>query len=119
VCDGARNREEFLVQLRQGRVRVEGEQGCYLTLTRDILRLTARLYVAKVKDVIEQPLNWRRDLMIVCLSIGLPLATVGILGSLVHYVQDERYNRSLLLDLLEQSAEQTLPSEPQVVEVAV
>src|SRR5206468_2455542 len=31
VSERAHNREEFLAELRQGRVRVEGAEGCYLT----------------------------------------------------------------------------------------
>jgi predicted metal-dependent phosphoesterase TrpH len=103
VCEKARNREEFLRELRQGNVRVEGSQGWYFTLTGDIIRLTAALYKEKVMELIEKPWRWQRELMVVCLTLGLPVVSVAILISLIHYLQDERFNRGLLFDLVAQA----------------
>ena len=100
VCERARNREEFLAELRNGRVRVEGWQGCHLTLTADILRLAARFYGDQIVNFIKEPLKWRRQLMVAGSTILLPLTTVALAGSIIHYIMDERFNRRLLVDLL-------------------
>jgi predicted metal-dependent phosphoesterase TrpH len=100
VCERAKNRDQFLAELRQGHVRVEGAQGWYLTLTGDILRLTAGFYAEKIWEAIEQPLNWKRELMVLCATLGLPLVTVASLISLIHYLRDEQFNRGLLFDLV-------------------
>ena len=103
VCD-ARNREEFLFELRQGRVCVEGREGGFFTLASDIVRLTANFYVDGIIKLIREPLEWKRQLMVLCTTLGLPLAAVGVAAAFVHCIQDERYNNELLLDLLAGSA---------------
>src|SRR5262249_39154962 len=100
VCERARTRDEFMSELRMGRVSVEGAQGHYLLLTNEIFRLTARMYGDNIVKLIGDPLNWRRQLMVLCMTLGWPLTMVAVLGSLVHYIQDERYNHGLLLDLV-------------------
>ncbi len=119
VCEGARTREEFLSELRQGYVRVDGAQGTYLTLSNDIVRLTARLYGDNFVKLIEQPMNWRRELMMICLTLGLPLTTIAIVGSIVHYLRDEQFNRSLLFDLVAQPAQPQIRPALRVFEPAV
>ena len=100
VCDKAQNREQFLAELRQGNVRVEGAQGWYFTLTSDILRLTAAFYAENIVKLIEQPLYWKQDLMVLCSTLGMPLVSIPIVLSFVHYLQDEQFNRGLLFDLV-------------------
>ena len=119
VCEGARNREEFLRRLKQGNVRVEGGEGCYLTLASEILRLTARFYAEGVTRLIEHPLDWRRQLTVVCSTLGLPLAVVAIVGSLIHYIQDERFNHNLLFDLVARPSEPVSRPPVRVLEPAV
>jgi len=100
VCANARNREEFLFELRRGRVRVEGKEGGFFTLASDILRVTANFYADGVVKLIENPLKWKRQLMVLCSTLGLPLTTVGLAGAYVHYIQDQRFNNDLLVDLV-------------------
>jgi hypothetical protein len=120
VCEKARNREEFLAELRKGHVRVEGSQGWYFTLTGDILRLTAGFYKEGIIKLIEQPLDWKRELLVLCSTLGLPLVSVAILVSLVHYLQDERFNRGLLFDLVARSqSTELVEAEPQTLEAVV
>jgi predicted metal-dependent phosphoesterase TrpH len=114
----ARNREEFLAELRQGRVQVGGAQGWYLTLTGDILRLTAAFYAEQVVKLIKRPLDWRQELMVLCSTLGLPLAGVASLISFIHYLLDERYNRSLLFDLVALQR-QPVEDEAQALEAVV
>jgi len=100
VCERARSRNEFLAELRKGRVRVEGGQGCYFTLSADILRLTARFYADGIVNLISNPLNWRRYATVLCSTLALPLMSVALVASIVHYIQDERFNHHLVIDLL-------------------
>jgi len=100
VCDNARNRDEFLFELRQGRVRVEGCEGGYLTLASDIVRLTASFYVNGMVELIEEPLNWRRQLMVLCSTVGLPLTIVALAAAYIYHLKDEKFNNDLLVDLV-------------------
>jgi predicted metal-dependent phosphoesterase TrpH len=119
VCEGARNREEFLSELRKGRVRVEGWQGRYLTLSKDMLRITARFYGDGIDKLIHKPLDWRRQLMVIGSTLGLPLTAVALVGSIIHYILDERFNRSLLIDLLATPSQAALGEPSRVLEPAV
>src|SRR5262249_36503893 len=103
VCDNARNREEFMSELRQGRVRVEGREGGFFTLSSDITRLTARFYLDGLLKFVREPLDWKRQLMVLCSTMGLPLLTVGFAAAFVHFIQDRRYNDELLLDIVSRS----------------
>jgi predicted metal-dependent phosphoesterase TrpH len=100
VCDGVKNREEFMCALKQGRVRAEGREGGFLTLSSDIIRLTARFYQDGIYKLIQEPLDWKRQLMVLCTTLGLPLVSVGVAVAFVHCIQDERFNNELLLDLV-------------------
>src|SRR5262249_42722407 len=114
------NREQFLAELRRGRVRVEGAQGWYFTLTGDILRLTARLYKENILKLIEQPLYWKQELMVLCMTLGLPLFSVALLVSFAHYLQDEQFNRGLLFDLVARPRyEEPVSANTQALEAVV
>ena len=119
VCERARNREEFMSELRMGRVSVEGAQGHYLLLTSEIFRLAARMYGDHVMKLIGDPLNWRRQLTVLGMTLGWPLTMVAVLGSLIHYFQDERYNHGLLLDLVAQPPYPALRVPVQVLESVI
>jgi predicted metal-dependent phosphoesterase TrpH len=119
VCDKARNREEFLGELRKGRVGVAGWQGCYLTLTADILRITARFYADGIARLIERPLEWKRHVMVVGSTLGLSLVPVALIGSIIHYILDERFNYNLLIDLVAQPIEPATRPSVRVLEPAV
>ena len=99
-CKLARNREEFLAELREGRVRVEGQEGCYFTMSADILRLAGRFYADGIAKLIEEPLSWKRHLTVLCSTLALPLTPVALVVSVIHYIRDERFNHNLLLDLV-------------------
>jgi len=118
VCERARNREEFLTELREGRVRVGGRQGCYLTLGADILRLTTRFYADGIVGLIEQPLKWQNLLMVLGATLGLPLTTIALAGSVIHYIRDQRFNRNLLVDLLAEQTEAVPPPSVRALERA-
>ena len=119
VSERAHNREEFLAELRQGRVRVEGAEGCYLTLSADILRVTARFYADGIVKLIESPLNWRHHLVVLGSTLCLPLAGVALVGSVIHYLQDERFNHHLLVDLVARPAGPVARPSARILEPAV
>jgi predicted metal-dependent phosphoesterase TrpH len=99
-CKLARNREEFLTELRESRVRIEGQEGCYFTLSADILRLAARVYADGVVNLVEHPLDWKQTLTVLCLTLALPVTAVALIASVIHYIREERFNHNLLLDLV-------------------
>ncbi len=120
VCDTARNREEFMVQLKRGRIRAEGREGGFFTLSSDILRVTASFYADGIVKLIEKPRDWKCQLMVFCSTLGLPLVAVGMIAAFVHCIQDERYNKELLLDLLSRSYHGVPAASPaQVLGLAV
>jgi hypothetical protein len=98
VCDHAKNREQFLAGLREGKVRVEGMEGGFFSLASDILRLSANFYADGIVKLIEKPFQWRRQLMVLCSTVGMPLTSVALACAYIHYLQDERFNNDLLVD---------------------
>jgi predicted metal-dependent phosphoesterase TrpH len=99
VADDATNREEFLDCLRSGSVRVEGGHGGYLTLASDIVRLTSCFYREGLIEFASDPLNWRRQAFVLAQLFSVPLVVVALAGAAVHFIAEERFNRSLLFDL--------------------
>jgi len=112
VCDNAGNREEFLFELRQGRVRVEGREGGFMTLASDIIRVTANFYKDGIRMLIDAPLDWKRQLRVACTTVGLPLTAVGLIGAFIHFIQDQRFNDELLLDLIARRSDPLTNSVP-------
>jgi hypothetical protein len=78
--------------LRAGRTRVAGDHCSYLTLSSDIVRMAACF----CKDGIG-----KRDPLVtaVCL-LGIPLTLMSLAGAIVYLMLEERFNRSLLFDLI-------------------
>ncbi|HYR87095.1 MAG TPA: PHP-associated domain-containing protein [Terriglobia bacterium] len=109
VADHASNKSEFMAALRNGRIRVEGKQGHYFTLASDIVRITCCFYRQGVVDFAKSPLEWRRQAMVLVATLGLPLTVFPLVGALVHFILDDRFNRSLLFDLIARPAEK-IPS---------
>jgi predicted metal-dependent phosphoesterase TrpH len=89
----------FLDELHAGRVRVGGGQGSVLTMASDVMRMTGSLYAEHGRAFIERPWRWRRQLMVGCLAAGLPLVTIPLVLSAMHFVLEARFNRSLLKDM--------------------
>jgi hypothetical protein len=54
----------------------------------------------------------------VCSTLGLPLVSVAIVISLVHYLLDEQYNQGLLFDLVAQQ-KQPAPATAPALEAVV
>ncbi len=101
---GASNRAEFMAGLRAGRAVAGGRQGSYFTMASDILRFAGRFYEERTLDAVRSPLEWRRHLFLACSVLGLPLLTLPLLGAMIHFLEEARFNQSLLIDLVERPA---------------
>ena len=105
----ARTREEFLTELHAGRVRVGGRQGNYFTMASDMIRLAAGFYADRLGRAARKPLNWRNHAFVLGGVLGLPLLCLPLVGALGHFILEERFNRSLLFDLVARPATTRLP----------
>jgi predicted metal-dependent phosphoesterase TrpH len=100
----ATSREEFLTELRAGRVQVGGREGNYFTMASDMLRLAAGFYADRLGTLVRTPLNWRSHAFVFGGVLGLPLVAIPLAGALVHFLMEERFNRALLFDLVKRPA---------------
>jgi len=96
----AATRDEFLAALQQGRVTVGGRQGNYFTMASDMLRLAAGYYCDRLHRAVQSPLDWRRQAFVFGSLVGLPLVCLPLAAALVHFILEERFNRTLLFDLV-------------------
>jgi len=98
--DGAVDRATFLEGLRAGRGRVGGREGHYWTMASDIVRLASGFYVDRTVQLARKPFDWRRHAMVLGAAMGMPLVTIPLALAYVHFVLEESFNRSLLIDLV-------------------
>jgi hypothetical protein len=96
----AKNREEFLTELHAGRVRVHGGDGNYFTMASDIIRIAGCFYKESVLDVVKRPLDWRTHAFAWGALAGIPLVTVPLVVAAAHFMLEDRFNKSLLFDLV-------------------
>jgi hypothetical protein len=101
---GVSTREEFLAALHAGRVTVGGREGNYFTMASDMLRLAAGYYLDRTRRTLQSPLDWRRQAFMLASLLGLPLVCLPLAGALVHFLLEERFNRTLLFDLVARPA---------------
>ena len=105
----ATNRDEFLTELHAGRVVVGGRQGNFFTMASDMLRLAAGFYEDRMRLLAQAPLDWRRQAFVFGGIVGLPLVSLPLAAAAVHFVLEERFNRSLLFDLVARPAVGRIP----------
>jgi predicted metal-dependent phosphoesterase TrpH len=104
VVAGATTREEFMAGLREGRARAAGRHGSYYTMASDMMRFAARYYEERGRLLAEQPLAWRRHAFVLGSLLGLPLLCLPLVGALLHFLEEDRFNHSLLFDLVARPA---------------
>lgn len=100
----ATTREEFLTELIAGRVRVDGRDGHYLAMASDIVRIASGFYKERLGDLGRTPLNWRTHAIAAGGLVGLPLLAVPLVLAAAHFMLEDRFNRSLLFDLVARPA---------------
>jgi len=105
----AKTREQFLTELHAGRVKVHGREGNYLTMASDIVRIATGFYQERIADVARKPLNWRSHAIAVGAVAGLPLLAVPLVLAAAHFMLEDRFNRSLLFDLVARPAGRAVP----------
>ena len=76
----------------------------YFTMASDMLRLAAGFYVDRGRRALQSPLDWRQHAFILGSLIGLPLVCLPLAAALVHFLLEERFNRTLLFDLVARPA---------------
>jgi predicted metal-dependent phosphoesterase TrpH len=104
----AANREEFLRELAAGRVRVGGRQGNYFTMASDMLRLAGGFYADRARQLARSPLRWQNQAFVLGGILGLPLVALPLAAAIAHFVLEERFNRTLLFDLVKRPASRAL-----------
>lgn len=102
--EGARNRAEFLAGLRAGRATAGGRQGSYFTMASDMMRFAGRFYEERAVNFCRQPLDWRHQAFLVGSLISLPLVTLPLIAAAGHFIEEARFNQSLLVDLVARPA---------------
>ena len=104
VVDDAGTRAEFMAGLRAGRARVEGRHGWYMTMASDLMRFAGRFYQEHAIRLAEHPLDWRRSAAALGAAAALPIVPLTLVGAAVHFIEEARFNRTLLLDLVARPA---------------
>jgi hypothetical protein len=100
VVDDVTNRHEFMAGLRAGRARAEGQDGSFFTMASDMLRFAGRFYEERGRLLLEEPWAWRRHAFVIGGIVGLPLLCLPLVGAMMHFVEEARFNRALLFDLV-------------------
>jgi predicted metal-dependent phosphoesterase TrpH len=104
VVDDVHSREEFMAGLRAGRGRAEGRHGWYFTMASDLMRFAGRFYQERAARLVERPLEWRRHAFALGAAFALPVVPLTLIGAAVHFIEEARFNRSLLVDLVARPA---------------
>ena len=90
--------------MHAGRVKVHGRQGNYLTMASDIVRVASSFYRETVRDVATKPLQWRSHAAMACGLASLPLMALPLVIAAGHFMLEDRFNKSLLVDLVARPA---------------
>ena len=96
----ATNREEFLLEMKAGRVRVGGGHGGYLRMASDIVRAASGFYGDRFRLLLEHPLDWKRQAFWWCGLTAMPVVLIPLVAVVGHFVTEKRFNQSLLFDLV-------------------
>ena len=100
----ARTREEFLDGLRAGHVNVHGRDGTYFRMASDIARITGSFYRERLSRLVRTPRDWRNHAVLAGALVGFPLLALPFAAAVGHFVLEDRFNRSLLFDLVARPA---------------
>jgi predicted metal-dependent phosphoesterase TrpH len=104
VVDGVGSKEAFMEGLWSGRGRAEGSHGSYFTMASDIVRFAGRFYQERARRLWEKPLEWHRLAFVIGGTVGMPLVCLPLAAAAAHFIEEARFNRSLLFDLVARPA---------------
>jgi predicted metal-dependent phosphoesterase TrpH len=97
----ARTVDEFFAGLRAGQGVVGGRHGSPGTMSSDIVRFAANLCLEQTREAARTPWSRRTPAVVVGVGlIGAPLLGIALAGGLLHFVNEQRFNRELLFDLV-------------------
>jgi hypothetical protein len=98
----ATDRADFMDAVRNGRARVGGDHCGCVTLSSDIVRVASCYFLDGIRKFLRNPLD-RRNQMIALMAVpGIPLMALSLVGAAVYLMAEERFNQSLLCDLIAQ-----------------
>lgn len=117
VVDGATTRSEFMQGLRAGRGRADGRHGSTFTMASDMLRFAGRFYEERTIGLLKAPHRVAAHAFVIGGILGLPLLCLPLMGAVLHFLEEDRFNRSLLFDLVAHPA-LAHRSQPVVTEAA-
>jgi predicted metal-dependent phosphoesterase TrpH len=101
---GARTREEFMRGLFAGHVTIGGRMGSFGTMGSDVLRFAGNFCLDQAGVVWRQPLRWQSYALFFGGILGLPLVSLALVGTYLHFLHEERFNDGLLFDLVARPA---------------
>jgi hypothetical protein len=81
-------------------VQVAGDHCSYLTLSSDIVRIAACFCKDGVARLFSNSGDAPNPLLAAACLMGIPLTVLSLAGAIVYLMLEERFNRSLLLDLI-------------------
>lgn len=96
----ATDRAGFMDAVRNGRALVGGDQCSCFSLSSDIIRVAACFLGNGIAEFLRNPLDTRNQVMALMLLAGIPLVAASLVGAAVYLMMEERFNHSLLLDLV-------------------
>jgi hypothetical protein len=70
----------------------------------DMLRLAAGFYTDRFALLAQAPFDWRKHAFVLGGLLGLPLVALPLAAAVAHFVLEDRFNRSLLFDLVARPA---------------
>jgi hypothetical protein len=70
----------------------------------DIIRVASSFYRETACDVATKPLRWRSHYAMACGLASLPLMAIPLVIAAGHFMLEDRFNKSLLVDLVARPA---------------
>jgi predicted metal-dependent phosphoesterase TrpH len=104
------DRNGFMSALRAGKARVAGDHCTYFTLASDIVRISAAFCKDGITSLFRNATGERDPLMALAILLGIPLTVISLAGAVVYLMSEERFNRSLLFDLISEPVPSVIES---------
>ena len=96
----ATDRASFMDAVRNGKARVGGDHCSCFTLWSDIVRISACFFRDGITRFLRDPSDTRNQKLALMVLPGIPLMALALVGAPVYLMMEERFNHSLLFDLV-------------------